>query len=58
MGSMGQQQQQQSGQQGGQQKESQEDILATIEKLAKLKDAGALTEEEFNAKKKDLLSKL
>lgn len=55
MGSMGQQQQQQ---QGGQQKESQEDILATIEKLAKLKDAGALTEEEFNAKKKDLLSKL
>jgi membrane protease subunit (stomatin/prohibitin family) len=39
-------------------KESQEDVLATIEKLAKLKDAGALTQEEFDAKKKDLLSKL
>jgi membrane protease subunit (stomatin/prohibitin family) len=52
MGSMGQQQQ------GGQQKQSTEDVLGTIEKLAKLKEAGALTEEEFNAKKKELLSKL
>jgi membrane protease subunit (stomatin/prohibitin family) len=52
MGSMGQQQ-------GSQQKkESSEDVLATIEKLAKLKDAGALTAEEFEAKKKELLSKL
>jgi membrane protease subunit (stomatin/prohibitin family) len=60
MGSMGQgQQQQQQGQQGGEQKkESSEDVLATIEKLAKLKEAGALTEEEFQAKKKELLSKL
>jgi hypothetical protein len=33
-------------------------VLAMIEKLAKLKEAGALTEEEFNAKKKELLSKL
>ena len=53
MGSMGQQQQQ-----GGQQKQSTEDVLATIEKLQKLKEAGALTEDEFNAKKKELLSKL
>jgi membrane protease subunit (stomatin/prohibitin family) len=59
MGSM-QNQQQQGGQQQnqGEQKMSQEDVLATIEKLAKLKDAGALTQEEFDAKKKDLLSKL
>jgi membrane protease subunit (stomatin/prohibitin family) len=56
MGSMQQGQQQQ--QQGGQQKESSEDVLATIEKLAKLKDAGALSAEEFEAKKKELLAKL
>jgi len=59
MGSMQQPQQQQGG--GGQQQQapqSQEDVLATIEKLAKLKDAGALTHEEFDAKKKELLSKL
>lgn len=58
MGSM--QNQQQGGQQQnqGEQKMTQEDVLATIEKLAKLKDAGALTQEEFDAKKKDLLSKL
>ena len=35
-----------------------EDPLALIEKLAKLKDMGAITEEEFSAKKKELLSKL
>jgi membrane protease subunit (stomatin/prohibitin family) len=60
MGSMQQQQgnQQQGGQQQGGQKMSQDEILASIEKLAKLKDAGALTQEEFDAKKKDLLSKL
>jgi len=61
MGSMAQppqQQQQQQQQAPVQQKESQEDILATIEKLSKLKDAGALTQEEFDAKKKDLLAKL
>ena len=60
MGSMqqGQQQQNQGQQQGGEKKLTQEDVLATIEKLAKLKEAGALTQEEFDAKKKDLLSKL
>ena len=58
MGSMQQGQQQQGQQQQGEQKKSQEDVLATIEKLAKLKEAGALTEEEFQAKKKELLSKL
>ncbi|MCC6864932.1 MAG: SPFH domain-containing protein [Ignavibacteria bacterium] len=61
MGSMNQQQpqnQQQNNQQAPPVQQSQEDVLATIEKLAKLKDAGALTQEEFDAKKKDLLSKL
>jgi membrane protease subunit (stomatin/prohibitin family) len=54
-----QNQQQSNQQQGGQQKEmTQDDVLATIEKLAKLKEAGALTQEEFDAKKKDLLTKL
>jgi membrane protease subunit (stomatin/prohibitin family) len=59
MGSM-QPQQQQNQQQNTQPpvQQSQEDVLATIEKLAKLKEAGALTQEEFDAKKKDLLSKL
>lgn len=62
MGSMGQNQnqnQQQNNQQNQQPvQQSQDDVLATIEKLAKLKDAGALTQEEFDTKKKDLLSKL
>jgi membrane protease subunit (stomatin/prohibitin family) len=53
MGSMGGQQQQ-----GGQQKQSSEDVMAMIEKLAKLKDAGAITQEEFDTKKKELLAKL
>jgi len=44
--------------QGTQPVKSQDDVLATIEKLAKLKDAGALTQEEFDTKKKDLLSQL
>jgi membrane protease subunit (stomatin/prohibitin family) len=62
MGSM-QQNQNPQNQQNNQQKnppvqQSQDDVLATIEKLAKLKDAGALTQEEFDTKKKDLLSKL
>ncbi len=34
------------------------DILDQISKLASLKDAGVLTEEEFNKKKADLLSRL
>ena len=60
MGSMQQTQQPQNQQQQNNPpvQQSQEDVLATIEKLAKLKDAGALTQEEFDAKKKDLLSKL
>lgn len=37
---------------------SVDDILGTIERLAKLRDAGALTEEEFSAKKSELLSRL
>ncbi len=57
MGSMSNQNQ---NQQNPQQKKEDDpyEILAKIEKLAKLKDAGALTQEEFDAKKKDLLSKL
>lgn len=38
--------------------QSQPDVLEQIEKLAKLKDAGVLTEEEFNQKKAVLLEKL
>lgn len=34
------------------------DILATIERLAELKEKGVLTEEEFAAKKSELLSRL
>jgi len=62
MGSMQQNQQNPQNQQQQQNnppvQQSQDDVLATIEKLAKLKDAGALTQEEFDTKKKDLLSKL
>lgn len=36
----------------------QEDPLETIQKLAKLKEAGILTEEEFAFKKKELLEKI
>jgi hypothetical protein len=32
--------------------------MATLKQLGELKAAGILTDEEFNAKKKDLLSKL
>lgn len=34
------------------------DVLAQVEKFAKLKEAGVLSEEEFNAKKAVLLEKL
>ncbi|WP_199798726.1 SHOCT domain-containing protein [Clostridium tetani] len=37
---------------------SNEDIVGQIEKLAKLKDSGILTEEEFSNKKTELLSKI
>ncbi|MCR9205307.1 MAG: SPFH domain-containing protein [Halobacteriovoraceae bacterium] len=42
---------------GGQQS-PQEDPLETIQKLAKLKDQGILTEEEFAKKKEELLKKI
>lgn len=50
-------QQQQSGAQP-EQKMSADEIMSTIEKLGKMKDAGLITPEEFEAKKKDLLAKL
>ncbi|MDP3223759.1 MAG: SHOCT domain-containing protein, partial [Rubrivivax sp.] len=35
-----------------------EEVMATIEKLADLKSKGILTEDEFTAKKAELLKKL
>ena len=35
-----------------------EDVMATLEKLGELKAKGILTEDEFNAKKAELLKKL
>ena len=35
-----------------------EDVMATLEKLGELKTKGILTEDEFNAKKAELLKKL
>lgn len=35
-----------------------EDVFKTLNKLSKLKERGVITEEEFNAKKKELLSRL
>lgn len=40
------------------QKSSSDDIPAQLEKLAKLKDQGILTEQEFKEKKADLLSRM
>lgn len=37
---------------------SADEVIGLIEKLAKLRDAGALTDEDFNAKKKELLARL
>lgn len=37
---------------------SSDDIMAMLEKLGSLKEKGILTEDEFNEKKKDLLSRL
>jgi uncharacterized protein (DUF697 family) len=39
-------------------KESEDDVMATIEKLKALKDKGAISNEEFAAAKKDLLAKV
>jgi membrane protease subunit (stomatin/prohibitin family) len=56
----GNNQQQGGNNQGGQQqaKMSADEIMSAIEKLGKLKEGGLLTQEEFDSKKKDLLSKL
>jgi len=37
---------------------SRDEIMDTLKELGQLKEAGILTDEEFNAKKKDLLAKL
>ncbi len=37
---------------------SSDEIINMIEKLAKLRDAGAITEQDFNAKKVDLLNRI
>lgn len=37
---------------------SADDLIGLIEKLARLRDAGALTEQEFNSKKSELLGRL
>lgn len=39
-------------------KRSKEDILATIERLKTMKDEGTITEQDFEATKKELLAKL
>lgn len=48
--------------QGGQQqaapKMSVDEIMSAIEKLGKMKEAGLITQEEFDVKKKDLLSRM
>lgn len=41
-----------------QQEEKKEDVFEQLEKLAKLKEMGIITEEEFNTKKIDLLQKI
>lgn len=45
---------------GGQQqpKITADEIMSTIEKLGKMKESGLITQDEFDAKKKDLLTKL
>lgn len=59
---MGQQMQNQNQQSNEQQqpvqKMSADEIMNAIEKLGKMKETGILTQEEFDAKKKDLLAKL
>lgn len=58
---MGQQMQnmnQQGGQQQPQTKISMDEIMSMIERLGKMKENGLITQEEFDSKKKELLSKL
>ncbi len=54
----GTQQQGTQGQQQEQPKMTADEIMSTIEKLGKMKEAGLITQEEFESKKKELLSKL
>ena len=37
---------------------STDELIGLIEKLARLRDAGALTDQEFNAKKSELLGRI
>ncbi len=53
-----QQNQQQQPQQSASKPQTKEEILATLKELGGLKEAGILTDEEFEAKKKDLLGRL
>lgn len=55
---MNQQQQNANIQPNAPQKESKEDIMNLLKELGSLKEAGILTEEEFDAKKKELLARL
>lgn len=45
-------------QQGGQKEMSRDEIMKTLKELGELKTAGILNDEEFEAKKKELLSRL
>ena len=38
--------------------QTEDDVFAKIEKLAKLQEMGAITQEEFEAKKTELLAKI
>jgi membrane protease subunit (stomatin/prohibitin family) len=62
MGNMMQGMNQPGGQQQGSQQQEQkmtvDEIMSAIEKLGKMKDNGLITQEEFDAKKKDLLAKM
>jgi membrane protease subunit (stomatin/prohibitin family) len=50
---------QQKGQEQGSSKaQTREEILATLKELGALKEAGILTDEEFESKKKELLARL
>lgn len=39
-------------------KEENDDVFKTIEKLSKLKEIGAISQEEFESKKAELLAKI
>ena len=58
MNQMNQMNQQGGGQQSGGGGESKEEIMKLLKDLGELKENGILTEEEFNQKKTELLSRL